>query len=214
MRGDMMKRYIAVIGAGAILLILAGCTSELRSIQKVTATIVVSPTEGKAPLSVHFDASRSTDPGGAITDYLWDPGDGSSIVSGREIEHTFQRAGEYLVTLVVVGTSGTGRATAVVRALNNPPAASFTFLPSDPFNEEPIMFDASSSSDPDDDIARYTWDFGDGTPGEGRIATHTYAHPGEFVVVLTVTDSAGAEARATQLVKVEDCSTGSCGRRR
>ncbi len=182
--------------------------------QRVTATIVASPTEGKAPLSVHLDASRSTDPQGPISDYLWDLGDGSPVVSGPEIEHTFQRAGEYLVTLVVVGTSGTGRATAFVRAHNNPPAASFTFLPSDPFEGESVTFDASGSSDPDGDIARYTWDFGDGATGEGMIATHTFDHPGEFVVLLTVTDSAGAEARATRLVQVEDCSSGSCGRRR
>ncbi|GAB4306179.1 MAG: hypothetical protein Kow0097_05470 [Candidatus Bipolaricaulota bacterium] len=210
-----MRQRLAAIGAGALLLlVLAGCTSELGPVQKVSAVIVASPTEGKAPLSVHLDASRSTDPQGLISEYLWDPGDGSPIVSGPEIEHTFQRAGEYLVTLVVVGASGTGRATAFVRALNNPPTASFTFAPSDPFNEEPVTFDASDSSDPDDDIAGYSWDFGDGGTGDGRVVTYSYAHPGEFVVILTVTDSAGAEARATKLVKVDDCSTGGCGRRR
>ncbi|HEU68994.1 MAG TPA: PKD domain-containing protein [Candidatus Acetothermia bacterium] len=210
-----MKKRIAATGAGAILLlILAGCTSELGPIQRVTAAIIASPTEGKAPLSVHLDASRSTDPQGPISEYLWDLGDGSPVVSGQEVEHTFQRAGEYLVTLVVVGPSGTGRSTAFVRALNNPPTASFTFLPSDPFAGESVTFDASGSSDPDNDIVRYTWEFGDGGTGEGRIATHAYAHPGEFLVILTVTDSAGAEARATRLVKVDDCSSGGCGSRR
>lgn len=202
----------AVLGG---LLILSGCTPDpVGPVQKISATIVASPGEGKAPLNVHFDASRSVDPQGGPTDYLWDFGDGTPVVSGREIQHIYQRAGEYLVTLVVVGPSGTGRGTTFVRALNNPPTASFTFLPADPFDGESVAFDASASSDPDGDIARYAWDFGDGGTGEGMIVNHTFAHPGEFVVILTVTDAAGAEARATRQVKVEDCSSGGCGRRR
>jgi PKD repeat protein len=201
----------AILGG---LLILSGCTPDPAGPTQISVSAVASPGEGKAPLAVHFDASRSADPHGTLSDHLWDFGDGSPVVSGREIEHTYQRAGEYLVTLVVVGPSGTGRGTTFVRALNNPPTASFTFLPVDPFDGESVTFDASASSDPDGDIARYTWDFGDGGTGEGMIVRHTFAHPGEFLVILTVTDAAGAEARATRLVQVEDCSTGGCGRRR
>ncbi len=210
-----MRRYAWAIAVGiGVLLILSGCTSEVGPVQRISALIVASPAEGRAPLAVRFDATRSSDPRGPLTEYLWDFGDGGPIVSGREIEHTFQRAGEYLVTLVVIGPSGTGRATTFVRAYNNPPTASFTFLPSDPFEGESVTFDASASSDPDGDIVRYAWDFGDGATAEGVIVNHAFAHPGEFVVMLTVADSAGAEARATRLVKVDDCSTGSCGRRR
>jgi hypothetical protein len=32
-------------------------------------------------------------------------------------------------------------------------------------------------------------------------------------VILTVSDPSGAEGRATKLLKVEECSTGHCGRR-
>ncbi len=210
-----MRRYIGLasvlIGAG---LLLAGCTPEPVAEPKVRATVVANPVEGKAPLAVRFDASASTDPAGPLSDHLWDFGDGSEVVSGREVEHTYARAGEYLVTLVVVGPSGTGRATTFIRALNNPPTAAFNFSPTDPFEGESVTFDASTSSDPDGDIARYVWDFGDGATAEGRIVNHSYARPGEFLVILTVTDSAGAEARATRLVKVDDCSSGGCGRRR
>jgi len=205
--------WAVVVGAGA-LVVLSGCTPEQVTGPKVRATILANPSEGKAPLAVSFDATGSTDPQGPLSDHRWDFGDGSPVASGREVEHTYVRAGEYLVTLVVVGPSGTGRATALVRAHNNPPQAAFTFLPADPFEGESVTFDASASSDPDGDIARFSWDFGDGATAEGRIVTHAYARPGEFLVVLTVTDGAGAEAKATRLVKVDDCSSGGCGRRR
>jgi PKD repeat protein len=209
----IMKRIgLMAIAAASILLALSGCTPTAGP-PRITALITAAPGEGKAPLPVRFDASRSTDPHGSLTDYLWDFGDGSPIVSGREIEHTYQRAGEYLVTLVVVGASGTGRATTFVRALNNPPQATFSYQPSDPFEGESVVFDGSASSDPDGDIARFTWDFGDGTTKDGAIVNHAFPHPGQFVVMLTVTDGAGAEAKATRVVQVEECGPGGCGRR-
>jgi hypothetical protein len=35
---------------------------------------------------------------------------------------------------------------------------------------------------------KLSWSFGDGSVGEGEFATHTYRHPGEYVVVLNVVD--------------------------
>lgn len=210
----MKSRGTFAIAVVVLLLVLSGCTPNVEPIPRISALIVAAPAEGKAPLSVRLDGSRSTDPQGVINEYLWDLGDGSLVASGREIEHTYQRAGEYLVTLVVVGASGTGRATTFLRALNNSPTAAFTFLPSDPFEGESVTFDASGSSDPDGDIARYSWDFGDGATGEGAIVNHAFSHPGTFVVMLTVTDGAGAKAMATRTVTVEECGSGGCGRRR
>jgi len=193
---------------------LGGCVkNSLSPSGSITAVLVAEPKEGKAPLTVQFDASRSLDPAGPITDYLWDFGDGSPVASGATLSHTFSRAGEYLVTLVVVGPSGTGRATTLIRVLNNPPQASFTVWPEDPWTEEPVTFDASASSDPDGDSLTYLWDFGDGGRAAGKVVQHTYKDAGEYVVILTVTDPSGAMARATKLLKVEACPTGHCGRR-
>ena len=41
------------------------------------------------------------------------------------------------------------------------------------------------------DSVSYTWDFGDGTSGAGAVVEHVYETPGNFLVTLTATSSAG-----------------------
>jgi DNA-binding beta-propeller fold protein YncE len=54
-------------------------------------------------------------------------------------------------------------------------------------------FDASASSTPNGDIARYSWDFGDGTTATttSPTTTHVYRAPGDYTASLTVTNTAG-----------------------
>lgn len=52
-----------------------------------------------------------------------------------------------------------------------------------------VSVDASSSSDADGALSGFSWDFGDGTTGEGATAQHTYAEPGTYTVTLTVEDN-------------------------
>jgi 6-phosphogluconolactonase (cycloisomerase 2 family) len=54
-------------------------------------------------------------------------------------------------------------------------------------------FDATASNDPDGRVARYDWDFGDGTvlPNGGPTPTHAYTRSGTFTIKLTVTDDEG-----------------------
>jgi PKD repeat protein len=57
-----------------------------------------------------------------------------------------------------------------------------------------VNFDASSSQSPTGTIANYAWNFGDGTPifnTASPTITHQYAVPGTYVVILTVTNTAG-----------------------
>ncbi len=64
------------------------------------------------------------------------------------------------------------------------------------------------SKDPDGSVASSTIDFGDGAVLSGPCATHTYAVPGSYNVVATVTDNAGASAVAVQQVPVKSTASG------
>jgi len=91
------------------------------------------------------------------------------------------------------------------------PTAAFSYSPTAPSVGEQITFDASDSTDPDDNIQSYQWDFtGDGTTdATGQQVTHTFNSAGAHTVTLTVTDSADSTAddSTTQTVDVTS-STG------
>jgi PKD repeat protein len=82
---------------------------------------------------------------------------------------------------------------------NQPPAAAFTEV----CDGLGCVFAAGTSSDPEGELAAYEWDFGDAATAAGVTAAHTYAAAGTYTVTLTVTDAAGATARASRPVTVE-----------
>jgi PKD repeat protein len=91
--------------------------------------------------------------------------------------------------------------------VNQAPTASFTATATD----LAVAFDASASTDPDGTTLQYAWEFGDstaegntaeGNTASGVTADHTYTAAGEYQVVLTVTDAAGASATSQQTVAV------------
>ena len=65
-----------------------------------------------------------------------------------------------------------------------------------------VMFDATSSHDPDGEILAYLWDFGDGTVDSGPLASHTYDTEGSFAVTLQVTDDCEHTSTASVVITV------------
>lgn len=77
---------------------------------------------------------------------------------------------------------------------NQPPQAAFTSSPSPAKPGAAVQFDATASADTDGGtVARYDWNFGDGTelPDGGPAPTHAYAKEGNYTVTLTTTDNEG-----------------------
>ncbi len=93
------------------------------------------------------------------------------------------------------------------------PVADFVFAPDRPKVNEPALFDASASKDPDGRIVRYEWDWdGDGTFDETVSSpkiTHTFTTGGERRIVLKITDDDHATAQVERQVSIEGVSTGS-----
>jgi glucose/arabinose dehydrogenase len=69
-----------------------------------------------------------------------------------------------------------------------------------------VVFNGSASSDPENDILTYQWNFGDGGTSILENPSHTYSAPGAYTAVLTVTDKLGATATDTQLVNVQSAA--------
>ena len=164
--------------------------------------ITASASVAAAGVPVSFSAEKSRDADGGISSYKWDFGDGATGQS-EQVRHAYAQPGLYTVRLTAADDSGVGNADQfseqTVR-INAPPVPVIT-MPKI-VNTSQVIFDASLSSDADDTIISYTWDFGDNSKGEGRRVSHIYPLPGSYTVQLWVTDASGT-ASAVQAVQQE-----------
>jgi hypothetical protein len=118
------------------------------------------------------------------------------IGNGSLIESSTLPIGDHNITLIVQDSAGltdTDLIFIVVKQ-NIPPIASFTCSPEKPVINQTITFNASNSSDPDGNITKYDWDFGDGnvTNTTEEVINHSYSLAGDYIVNLKVTDNDGA----------------------
>src|SRR5205085_2926999 len=137
--------------------------------QPPTASLVVTPGAGNAPLAVTADGSGSVDPeGGSVASYRFDFGDGTVVgpQPGATAAHTYT-AGNWTVTLTVtdsLGAPGSATRAIAVTAPNQPPTASLVVTPGAGNAPLAVIADGSGSLDPEGgSVASYRFDFGDGT---------------------------------------------------
>jgi PKD repeat protein len=106
---------------------MSGGTSPTPPIASFTA----NPTVGEAPLTVNFDASSSSDPGGTIVIYEWDFGDGSTG-TGITYTHEYTTSGIFPITLTVTDDGGATDTAQTIILVDQPPIApSITSPPTD-----------------------------------------------------------------------------------
>lgn len=85
---------------------------------------------------------------------------------------------------------------------NNPPTAVIQSSTTSGTAPLTVTFDASSSFDPDGDILKCTWLFGDGAVSDETTPTHTYSNSGSFTVTLIVEDEIGAEDTSSIAIEI------------
>ena len=116
-----------------------------------------------------------------------------------------------MVTILVTPSSGDAAGT-VARSVSirlvptgvvggETPVPNFAVNPSAPSQLETVTFDASDG-ELDSALIKYEWDFGDGSKGQGRVASHQFRDVGAYTVTLTVTDLAGRKGSRSRNVSV------------
>ena len=162
--------------------------------------------------TVNFTGSSSTSPVGGLS-YNW----GSS--SGVDYSASFIASDDpQTVTLTVTDAFGASNSASVtIMADGVSPVPDFTATVKSGTDDEgsayngtnveedytTIVFDASSSTDAVG-IDSYSWDFGDENTDTGNVTNHIFANPGDFDVILTVTDAAGNYDSKIMTISVND----------
>jgi len=191
------------------ILLLGGCLLLNRV---PAALFTVSLLSGTSPLTVDFDAGTSYDPDGTIVSYNWDFGDGTTT-TGKTASHTFTATTTQTYTVRLTVTDDDGASATASQSIevlvtvpsdNNPPTARFTTSPTYGNSPLTVQFDASLSRDTDGSIELYSWNFGDGSTGSGKILSHTFtaAATANITVRLTVIDDNGATGTTTAVITV------------
>ncbi|PWR72974.1 PKD domain-containing protein [Methanospirillum lacunae] len=175
---------VGVTGPGGMTLISKNGYIAVDTPPAPLADFTVSPSNGTVPLTVNFiGLAEGT---GHLT-YLWNFGDNSTIVSGRNPVHVYSNPGSYNVSLEVSDGSKTGsviRNNSVIAREPAPLSAMFTATPRNGTAPLQVSFiDQSYSETP----LTYNWSFGDGSLiNHDKNPVHIYTQEGVYGVSLQV----------------------------
>jgi hypothetical protein len=171
------------------------------------ATLTATPVRGTAPLLVNFSLQvPSTTP----PTYAWSFGDGTFYNGSGPLYaspvHRYTAPGSYNIQVVVNSSSGTSVCSTSVTAT---PAAFVAVARAQPTaGKAPlnVTFTAQILGGSGTYLSAVWW-FDDGDNGSGLQVTYTFQTPGNFLVLLNVTDSAGHVAHGTVWVNVTSGSS-------
>jgi len=171
--------------------------------QGVLAVIDADQIDGSVPLIVEFDASGSTYTSGKITSYRWNFGDGSAPKLGSaKVSHRYDDIGSFNASVEVIGAdnnSDTAELTITVREIDL--TSCFTTVIEEGTAPLETSFDPGCSSG---SIISYYWDFGDGSTSTANKPSHVFEEPGEYRVVLEVSDSDNTVDKAELYINVTE----------
>lgn len=178
-------------------------------------TVVDQPEKFITGIQYVFKADKSTSPSGKIEKYSWDFGDGSKTETTSTAAHTFIKEGNFEVTLKVIDEAKDEGITKLTVSVEAPQGTPKPVMKTEPALLEQatalegtipfeVIFDASDTTDSDDNVTDYKWDFnGDNMDdGFGQVVSHSYNEEGTYTVTLTVVDADGNMGKETMVVKV------------
>jgi len=182
-----------------------GAEASVTNTVSVSESPIAEFTAPSNPIAVGNDlslsATSSYDPDGTINSYEWTFADGTTKI-GDSVTKQFTEPGQYTIELAVTddtGNVGTAERTVQVEV---PPDVSVSWKPTEPADDQPVAFEASSSSS----ISEYRWDFdSDGRVEEtGQSVEHAFPDGGDKQVTLTAVGPNGLEVDVEKTVSVRD----------
>lgn len=145
--------------------------------------------------TIFTDASISN--GAAIIGWSWDFGNGTTG-AGPEATTSFATAGQYEVTLTVFAQNGCSATFKQVIEVLDAPIAGFS-INGELLTDGPIIItDLSIGS------TNWIYDLGDGSGSLDAEFTHVYSSEGQYMIVQTVSNTAGCTDRDSLLIYIED----------
>ena len=179
----------------------------------------ISPTTSTYGEQIYF-YGHGTDTDGMIVEYYWSSSRDGKIAGTQAFYKSDLSVGSHTIYFKVKDNFGdwseysTGSVTVNpdTSVPNTDPVADAGGTYSGIVNTS-ISFDGGSSYDSDDgdSISAYSWSFGDGTTGTGLTVEHYYTLAGNYTVVLTVTDTHGAQSTSTVTVSITEENNGDNG---
>ena len=174
-------------------------------------TIVATPMASSVDEPVTF--AVTVRPGSsAIADVSIDFGDGSSQALGAlagptSVSHTYKVAGSFIVTVTVRDTSNATVEVVTVIAIESPAPLNVTIASpaTVQVNVAAIFTATATQSTPGIlEIARYEWEFGDGTnvTTTGSSTSHVFANPGVKVVTVRAVEKDGRSGTGQAQINV------------
>ena len=135
--------------------------------------------------------------------YLWIFGDGGGSTV-KNPDYQYSQNGTYIVTLTVTDADGDADSTQMtITVLDTEPTAILSAVPTTINEGETVNFSSIGSTAYDTPLS-YFWSFGDGTNATGSEPNHTYSTMGEYLVILTLTDSDGSQDSDNTTITVLD----------
>ncbi|WP_152267428.1 PKD domain-containing protein [Agriterribacter humi] len=148
------------------------------------------------PLEVQFQNNTA----GAVS-WLWDFGDGDTSTD-QNPTHIYTNAASYDVTLTVTTASGCGNTITKRRFVRVIPTT-VKIIAEEDGGCVGLTIHPVTEIRTVDDIASWSWNFGDGTPANNsETPVHTYNSTGVFPMKVTVTTVDGCTVTATHPVRV------------
>jgi PKD repeat protein len=171
------------------------------------ASLSANATVASAGETVRFDASGTTSLR-SIAEYRWDlTGDGETdtVTAEPTLDHAFQSAGTYNVTVTAVDSvNATGTANHTVAVGEGDAPTAVLNSTGQALVNETVQFDAGGST-VDDPPATYEWRVDGETVGTTNESSYerAFESPGEYTLTVVVTDAVGRTDEASGTVTVD-----------